>query len=128
MVHEPFVIERPRTPADIAAVATLFRAYAASLDVDLAYQNFEDELQSLPGRYAPPAGSPAAGAFDGRRTTWLRRDARAMPADAGRCEMKRLYVDPVGRGTGLGAALVEATWQARGKRATARSVSTRCRR
>jgi hypothetical protein len=41
---------------DIAAAAQLFRAYAASLDVDLAYQDFEAERAGLPGRYAPPEG------------------------------------------------------------------------
>lgn len=93
------------TAADIAAIAALFRAYADGLAVDLAYQDFAAELAGLPGRYAPPHG-----------TLLLARDAagRALgcvalrPLGDGRCEMKRLYVAPPARGTGLGAALMRA--------------------
>jgi ribosomal protein S18 acetylase RimI-like enzyme len=44
-------------PADLPAATQLFRAYAASLPIDLGYQGFDDELASLPGKYAPPAGA-----------------------------------------------------------------------
>ncbi|TCI00190.1 GNAT family N-acetyltransferase [Roseococcus sp. SYP-B2431] len=94
------------TEADLAAVVALFRAYAASLDVDLAYQGFEAEMAAMPGKYAPPAGR-----------LLLARSAAGVPlgcvglralGGAGCCEMKRLYVAPEGRGTGLGARLVGA--------------------
>ena len=42
------------TAADLAAAIKLFRAYAASLDIDLSYQDFEAELAVMPGR--SPAG------------------------------------------------------------------------
>jgi ribosomal protein S18 acetylase RimI-like enzyme len=92
--------------ADLAAVVALFRAYAASLDVDLAYQGFEAEMAAMPGKYAPPAGR-----------LLLARSAEGVPlgcvglralASPGCCEMKRLYVAPEGRGTGIGVRLVEA--------------------
>jgi hypothetical protein len=35
-----FRIAPASTPADLAAATALFRAYAASLDIDLAYQDF----------------------------------------------------------------------------------------
>lgn len=95
-----------RTAADIAAVATLFRAYAASLDVDLAYQDFETELRTLPGRYAPHGGELLlARGVDGVPAGCVA--LRGLP-DPGCCEMKRLYVSPAGRGLALGRALVDA--------------------
>lgn len=100
-----FRIAPARSPADLAAVAELFSGYAASLPVDLDYQDFGGELAALPGKYAPPAGE-----------LFLARD----PADAPlgcvglrpldedrRCEMKRLFLLPAARGLGLGRALTQ---------------------
>jgi GNAT superfamily N-acetyltransferase len=92
--------------ADLARVAAMFRDYAASLGIDLAYQDFEREVQTLPGAYAPPAGALLL--------AWSEADAplgcvglRPM-RDDGACEMKRLYVTPQARGLGVGRALLEA--------------------
>ena len=107
-MHDPasISISSVRTADDLASAVTLFREYAASLEIDLSYQNFEAELAALPGQYAPPAGE-----------LLLARDrvghplgcVALRPLDAhGCCEMKRLYVAPEGRGIGLGRRLVEA--------------------
>lgn len=89
---------------DMRVLADLFRGYAASLPVDLDYQDFDDELAALPGKYAPPKGA-----------LLLARDAdgalgcvglRALAE--GVCEMKRLYLLPAARGLGLGRALADA--------------------
>ncbi len=40
-------------PADLPAIAQLFRAYAASLPIDLGYQGFDGELASLPRQVRP---------------------------------------------------------------------------
>jgi ribosomal protein S18 acetylase RimI-like enzyme len=94
------------TTTDLDAIRLLFRAYAASLPVDLAYQDFAAELAGLPGAYAPPGG-----------TLLLARDSNAVPLgcaalrpmpQAGWGEMKRLYVAPEARGLGVGRALAEA--------------------
>ncbi|HET6970507.1 MAG TPA: GNAT family N-acetyltransferase [Phenylobacterium sp.] len=100
-------IQPVRTPADLQATADLFRAYAASLPVDLGYQDFASEVEGLPGKYAPPAGE-----------ILLARDAageplgcvglRAIASAEGVCEMKRLFLHPNGRGIGLGRALAGA--------------------
>jgi len=102
----PYRIEPARTDDDLKAAAGLFRAYASSLEIDLGYQSFEEELATLPGKYAPPTGEillarDAAGIAVGCVAV------RPLPGE-GCCEMKRLYVTPEGRGLGLGTALTEA--------------------
>lgn len=90
--------------ADLAAAATLFRAYAASLGFDLGFQDFEAELAGLPGSYAPPAGALLLARLEDRPVGCV----AMRDLGDGIAEMKRLYLDPATRGLGLGAALVEA--------------------
>ncbi len=103
---ERFAITQAATPADLAAAIVLFRAYAASLDIDLAYQDFEGELAAMPGKYAPPSGEILL-ARDGSGAAVGCVALRPI-APEGCCELKRLYVAPEGRGAGLGQSLVEA--------------------
>lgn len=85
-------------------MARLFQAYAQSLDVDLAYQDFAAELAGLPGKFAPPHGEILLALRDGEPVGCV----ALRPLDEnGICEMKRLYVAPAMRGSGLGKALVE---------------------
>lgn len=42
-------IIQPISPADLTAIRRLFEEYAASLNVDLCFQNFAAELAGLPG-------------------------------------------------------------------------------
>jgi ribosomal protein S18 acetylase RimI-like enzyme len=86
--------------ADLDEIRTMLREYAAWLEVDLCFQNFEQELAALPGEYAPPAGRLLIA--EGAGCVALR------PIDEQICEMKRLYVRPEHRGSGLGRRLVTA--------------------
>ena len=43
-------------PHDMEVVRDIFREYAGTLDVDLSFQDFEEELATLPGEYAAPRG------------------------------------------------------------------------
>jgi putative acetyltransferase len=97
----------------IVAVATgdllneariLFEEYAASLGIDLDFQNFSDELRRLPGEYVPPAGRLLLAQWHGETAGCIA--LRQLGTDI--CEMKRLYVRPRFQGLGIGRSLAEA--------------------
>src|SRR5687767_1748731 len=81
----------------------LIEEYAASLQVDLCFQNFEDEIANLPREYGPPGGAFLLAALG---DDWVGCVALRKLAEPD-CEMKRLYVDPRGRGHRVGRSLVE---------------------
>jgi ribosomal protein S18 acetylase RimI-like enzyme len=84
-------------------IKELFVEYAGSLDFDLKFQNFKDELAQLPGEYAPPEGCLFI-AFYGDKPVGcvgLRKLEKNI------CEMKRLYVRPKYRARGVGKFLAK---------------------
>jgi ribosomal protein S18 acetylase RimI-like enzyme len=97
-----FVIVPAAMPQDLPEVLALFREYADGLETDLAFQGFAAELASLPGKYAPPQGRLLL-ARDG--TGAAVGCVALRPIDGERCEMKRLFVRPAGRSSGLGRRL-----------------------
>lgn len=91
------------TETDMPAVADIFREYQQWLGVDLCFQGFEQELASLPGRYAAPRG-----------IIYIARDGDTIvgcvgirPATDNDAELKRLYVKPEFHGRGIGRQLFE---------------------
>ncbi len=102
-MSEPAVEIRPAHGAeDMATLRALFLEYQDWLQVDLCFQDFETELATLPGGYAPPAGA-----------LWLAYVDRELAGCVGfrpheekaACEMKRLWLRPNYRGLGLGRRL-----------------------
>nr|NDG60773.1 GNAT family N-acetyltransferase [Betaproteobacteria bacterium] len=91
---------------DLEQVRALFLEYAASLQIDLGFQGFEQELLELPGEYALHRGGALLLArVDGQAAGC--GAMRAFPdADySNACEMKRVYVRPAFRSIGLGLHL-----------------------
>lgn len=93
---------------ELEQVRQFFRNYAAWLGVDLGYQNFGEEMASLPGAYAAPAGRLFFAEFEGRPAGCV----GIRPSSDGVCEMKRLYVEPDMRGNGIGRQLALAAIKA----------------
>jgi ribosomal protein S18 acetylase RimI-like enzyme len=86
----------------IEEIKRLFLEYAQSLSVDLAFQNFQDECKTLPGKYVAPDGVLILALVDrkGAGCIALRRISDDI------CEMKRLYVRDAYRGLGIGIKLI----------------------
>lgn len=97
------IIEVASPGPEMAAVRDLFLEYAGSLNFSLCFQDFETELEGLPGTYAPPRGTLLLAQANGEAAACV----GVRPLDEERCEMKRLYVRGQYRGTGLGRRLAE---------------------
>ncbi|KAF2731334.1 acetyltransferase, GNAT family [Polyplosphaeria fusca] len=109
-------------PQDRGSVAALFAAYAKSLGIDLTFQSFDEEVASLPGKYASTSGgalflaratSPETNSASGEEITKSNDiiigcvAMRALQPPHS-CELKRLYIIPQGRGCGAGKLLLES--------------------
>jgi ribosomal protein S18 acetylase RimI-like enzyme len=100
-----------RSKQDLAIIVDLFTAYTTWLNIDLTFQDFANELASLPGKYAPPTGDLLLARRTANDEPLGCIALRPLPVQAETrhqktCELKRLYVVPAARGTGAGKALV----------------------
>jgi putative acetyltransferase len=97
-----------QSPEEITIARELFKEYAAGLNIDLCFQNFDQEVADLPGNYTPPAGRLLL-AIEGKQIAGCIALRSLGDRD---CEMKRLYVRPEFRGQGLGKKLVTTLLEA----------------
>ncbi|KAI4831291.1 hypothetical protein E4T44_09575 [Aureobasidium sp. EXF-8845] len=84
-----FFIHPVTSTKDLIDVASLFEAYAASLEIDLSFQNFTTELSHLPGKYGPPSGALLLARHVGTDKAIGCVGLRPLDTE-GICEMKRL--------------------------------------
>ena len=94
-------LTQPQSAADWLQARRLVEEYAASLNLDLAFQNFANEMEHLAGEYSAPTGAFLIASEHGAvlGCAGVRRFAD------GDGEIKRLYVVPAARGRGIGALL-----------------------
>ena len=105
MVERDNITTQPaRSPQDLESTAQLFVAYAESLGLDLSFQDFDTEIKSLPGKYAPPTGEILL-ARDGTGNAVGCVAVRPLSLPDC-CEMKRLYILHAARGLGVGKKLL----------------------
>src|SRR3954470_1060252 len=91
------------TPEHMDEARRLFTEYEDWLEVSLCFQGFQEELDTLPGKYAPPKGRLLF-AMNGEDVAGC---VAFRPIDEETCEMKRLFVRPAFQGSGLGRELIE---------------------
>jgi GNAT superfamily N-acetyltransferase len=96
-------LARPQSENDWRHARQLIEEYAASLGLDLSFQNLADELEHLKDEYAPPSG---AFLLAQEHASYLGCvGLRHFADDVG--EIKRLYTIPAARGSGVGRLLAE---------------------
>lgn len=96
-------IKKAETKEDINIIRELFLEYARSLDFDLCFQNFNQELKNLPGEYSSPDGLLFIAYWDGEPAGCI----ALRKLEENICEMKRLYVKNIFRGKNIGKALTK---------------------
>ncbi len=96
-------LTQPQSEEDWRQARQLIEEYAASLNLDLSFQNFAHELEHLTSEYAPPTGAFLLAEEKGVYLGCV--GVRQFSDGIG--EIKRLYVIPSARGRGVGRLLAE---------------------
>lgn len=87
----------------IEGAKCIFKEYQESIETDLCFQKFEEELASLPGKYSLPQGRLYLAFLNDEAIGCV----ALRPMEDANCEMKRLYIRPEYRGVGFGRILAE---------------------
>lgn len=101
--HRPFSIIPASTPEHYARARGIIEDYERWLGIDLCFQNFKRELDTLETMYGPPKGALLIAEMDGEDAGCV----ALRDMGEGVAEMKRLYVAPDYRGLGIGRSLTE---------------------
>jgi len=88
----------------IEAARELFNEYATELAINMCFQNFDEELRTLPGKYAPPDGRLLLAYADEELAGCI----ALRKLDDRTCEMKRLFIRPKFRGKGYGRKMIDS--------------------
>lgn len=104
MSTRPRSVQPARLPDEIPLVKGLFQEYADSLSFELDFQDFREELETLPGKYGAPKGCILVAKENGETVGCV----AVRPLGSEICEMKRLYVKPAHRGRRVGRELAMA--------------------
>ncbi len=100
----PIRLVQPQSDEEWSSARQLIEKYAASLNVDLSFQNLAFELEHLASEYAPPTGAFFLAEDDGSYIGCV--GLRKFSDEAG--EIKRLYASPAERGRGVGRLLAQS--------------------
>ena len=101
MPDRGLIVWQAAAPDDVRAAHELFLEYAAWIKTDLCFQGFDEELATLPGKYAPPQGRLLLAGAEGELAGCI----ALRPLAPGIGEVKRLYVRPAYRGRGIAKKL-----------------------
>ena len=102
-MNKEIVYKEPETKEEITKAKELIIEYIKWLNQDLAFQNIEDELINFPKKYEEPDGAFII-AKDNDKVIGC---VGLKKLDDNICEMKRLFVNDIYRGKGVGKRLVE---------------------
>ena len=94
-------LAQPQSAEDWNQARALVEEYAASLQLDLSFQNFAHELEHFSSEYSAPAGAFLLAREQDNYLGCV--GVRRFAGEDG--EIKRLYVTPAARGRGIGMLL-----------------------
>ena len=95
------MIRHAHTSAEFRRLRRLLERFVSSIEADLEFEDFKQELAMVPSPYAGP---------DGRLLVWeedgvLGGCVALANLGEGVCELRRLWVSPLFRGRGIGREL-----------------------